>query len=128
MKTQKENDLAKIVLDICFEIHRELGPGLLETVYEEVLCYELTLRGIPFERQKGLPVLWKSTKMDLGYRPDVVVDNALVVELKSVETVTKVHSKITLTYLRLSKKKLGLLINFNVYLLKDGITRLVNNL
>jgi GxxExxY protein len=127
MKTLKENDLA-IVLDICFEIHKELGPGLLESVYEEILCYDLTQRGIPFQRQKGLPVLWKAIKMDLGYRTDVIIDDVLLVELKSVEVVTKVHAKITLTYLRLSKKKLGLLINFNVELLRDGITRLVNNL
>jgi GxxExxY protein len=128
MANHSENELAKLVLDICFEIHRGLGPGLLESVYEEVLSFELNEMGIPFERQKGLPVYWKSKKMDLGYRPDLIVDNQLVVELKSVETVTKVHVKTTLTYIRLSEKKLGLLINFNVALLKEGIIRLVNNL
>lgn len=128
MDQLKENLLAKIVLDICFEMHRELGPGLLESVYEEILCYELTQRSIPFERQKGLPVFWKTIKMDIGYRSDIIVDKALVVELKSVETVTKVHHKTTLTYLRLSKIKLGLLINFNVDLLRDGISRIANNL
>ena len=128
MNSVRENELATVILDICFEIHRELGPGLLEAVYEEILCYELTQRGIPFERQKGLSVLWKTKKMDLGYRPDIVVDHKVVVELKSIETMHKVYSKITLTYLRLSKLKLGLLINFNVDLLKDGITRLVNHL
>ena len=128
MKDQRENELAKIVLDICFEIHRELGPGLLESVYEEILCYELALRGIPFERQKGMSVIWKNIKMDLGYRSDIIVDKVLLIELKSVETMAKVFSKITLTYLRLSKIRLGLLINFNNELLKDGISRIANNL
>lgn len=123
-----ENEIARTVLDICFEIHRSLGPGLLESVYEEILCYELTQRGIPFERQKGMPVFWKDIKMDLGYRSDVIVAKKVIVELKSVETMAKVHSKIALTYVKLSNKKLGLLINFGAPLLKDGIIRLVNNL
>ena len=123
-----ENDIARIVLDICFEIHTTLGPGLLESIYEEILCYELTKRGIPFERQKGMPVIWKEIKMDLGYRSDVIVGKKVIVELKSVEAVAKVHSKIVLTYLKLSNLKLGLLINFGTALLKDGIVRLANNL
>jgi len=123
-----ENEIARIVLDICFEIHTTLGPGLLESVYEEILCYELSERGIPFERQKGMPVFWKKIKMDLGYRSDVIVDKKIIVELKSVETLAKVHSKIVLTYLKLSNLRLGLLINFGGPLLKDGIVRLVNNL
>ena len=123
-----ENEIARIVLDICFEIHRTLGPGLLESVYEEILCYELTERGIPFERQKGMPVFWKDIKMDLGYRSDVIVAKKVIVELKSVETMAKVHSKIALTYVKLSNKKLGLLVNFGAPLLKDGIIRLVNTL
>lgn len=123
-----ENEIARIVLDICFEIHTTLGPGLLESVYEEILCYELSERGIPFERQKGMPVFLEKIKMDLGYRSDVIVDKKIIVELKSVESLAKVHSKIVLTYLKLSKLKLGLLINFGAPLLKDGIVRLVNNL
>jgi GxxExxY protein len=123
-----ENEIARIVLDICFEIHKTLGPGLLESVYEEILCYELTERGIPFERQKGMPVFWKDIKMDLGYRSDVIVAKKVIVELKSVETIAKVHSKIVLTYIKLSNLKLGLLINFGEPFLKDGIVRLVNNL
>jgi GxxExxY protein len=123
-----ENEIAQIVLDICFEIHRTLGPGLLESVYEEILCYELSERGIPFERQKGMPVFWKDIKMDLGYRSDVIVAKKVIVELKSVETMAKVHSKIVLTYVKLSNKKLGLLINFGAPLLKDEIIRLANNL
>ncbi len=123
-----ENEIARIVLDICFDIHRTLGPGLLESVYEEILCYELTERGIPFERQKGMPVFWKDIKMDLGYRSDVIVAKKVVVELKSVEAMAKVHSKIALTYIKVSNIKLGLLINFGAPLLKDGIVRLVNKL
>ena len=123
-----ENEIARIVLDICFEIHRELGPGLLESAYEEILCYELGQRGLSFERQKGLPVVWKEIKMDVGYRPDVVVEGKVVVELKSVEVIAKSHPKIVLTYVRISKMKLGLLINFGAPLLKEGIIRLVNKL
>lgn len=123
-----ENELSGIIIDICYEIHTSLGPGLLESVYEEILCYELTERGIPFERQKGMPVLWKSIKMDIGYRADVIVDKKVVVEIKSVENIARVHPKITLTYLRLSNIKLGLLINFGAPVLKEGITRIVNNL
>jgi GxxExxY protein len=123
-----ENELSGIIIDICFEIHTTLGPGLLESVYEEIICFELTARGIPFERQKGLPVIWKEMKMDIGFRPDIIVDKKVVVEIKSVEMIAKSHPKITLTYIRLSNIKLGLLINFGAPVLKEGITRLVNNL
>ena len=123
-----ENEIARIVIDICFEIHNTLGPGLLESVYEEILCHELMERDIPFERQKGMPVFWKEIKMDLGYRSDIIVEKKVIVELKSVEGIAKVHPKIVLTYLKLSSMKLGLLINFGVPLLKDGIVRLVNGL
>jgi len=102
-----ENEIARIVLDICFDIHRTLGPGLLESVYEEILCYELTERGIPFERQKGMPVFWKDIKMDLGYRSDVIVAKKVIVELKSVEAMAKVHSKIALTYIQSEQHKIG---------------------
>jgi len=123
-----ENEISGIIIDICYEIHSSLGPGLLESVYEEILCYELTERGIPFERQKAMAVIWKSIKMDIGFRADVIVDQKVVVEIKSVEIIAKVHPKITLTYIRLTNIKLGLLINFGAPVLKEGITRLVNNL
>jgi GxxExxY protein len=123
-----ENVLSGIIIDICYEIHTTLGPGLLESVYEEVLCFELEARGIPFERQKAVPVIWKNLKMDIGFRPDVIISKKVLVEIKSVENIAKSHPKIVLTYIRLSNIKLGLLINFSAPLLKDGITRLVNHL
>ena len=123
-----ENDIARIVLDICFEIHKTLGPGLLDSVYEEILCYELDKRGLSYERQKGMPVIWKDIKMDIGYRPDVVVERKVVVELKSVEVIAKSHPKTVLTYVRISGMKLGLLINFGAPFLREGIIRLVNKL
>lgn len=123
-----ENDIARIVLDICFEIHKTLGPGLLESVYEEILCDELDKRGLSYERQKGMPVIWKDIKMDIGYRPDVVVERKVVVELKSVEVIAKSHPKTVLTYVRISGMKLGLLINFGAPFLREGIIRLVNKL
>jgi GxxExxY protein len=128
MITRTENELTGIIIDICYEIHTTLGPGLLESVYEEILCYELGQRGIPFERQKGMPVIWKKLKMNLGFRSDVIVDKKVIVEIKSVEQVARSHPKILLTYLRLANIKVGLLINFNVPLIKEGITRIVNNL
>ena len=123
-----ENQIAKIVLDICFNIHRKLGPGLLESVYEEVLCYELTKFGLSFTRQQPLPVIWENVKMQIGFRADVIVESKVIIELKSVEKMARVYPKILLTYLKISSLKLGLLINFKEALLKDGITRLVNDL
>jgi len=123
-----ENALAAIVVDICFEIHTTLGPGCLESVYEEILCYELGLRNLHYERQKAVPVIWKEIKMDVGFRSDVIVLNKLIVEIKSIEKIAPVHPKILLTYLKLTKHKLGLLVNFNEKYIKDGITRIVNNL
>ena len=123
-----ENELAKVIVNTCYNIHVELGPGLLESVYEEILCYELTSQGFKVERQKGIPVFWKDLRMDIGFRADLIVENKVVVELKSVELIAPVHPKKLLTYLRLSKLKLGLLINFNEALIKDGITRVVNGL
>jgi GxxExxY protein len=123
-----ENELAKIVIDICFKIHKTLGPGLLESVYESALCYELEKLGIPYERQKDMPVPYEDIVLDVGFRADVIVENKLIVELKSIESVLPVHHKIVLTYLKITGKKLGLLINFNENLLKDGIFRKVNNL
>jgi GxxExxY protein len=108
------------------EVHRHLGPGLLESAYEECLCHELTTSGMPFERQKALPVTYKGISLDCGYRMDIVVDGSLLLELKSAETLLPIHEAQLLTYLRLSSLKLGLLINFNVPLLKAGIKRMVN--
>jgi GxxExxY protein len=123
-----ENYLAKIIVNTCYNIHVELGPGLLESVYEEILYYELTTQGLKVDRQKGIPVIWKDRKMDIGFRADLIVENKVVVEIKSVEMIALVHPKILLTYLRFTKKKLGLLVNFNEALIKDGITRIVNGL
>tara|TARA_B100001059_G_C17819411_1_gene577341 strand:- start:2145 stop:2462 length:318 start_codon:yes stop_codon:yes gene_type:complete len=105
-----------------------LGPGLLESVYEEILYTELIAAGLSVERQKELPVVWKSKTLDLGFRTDLIVDNKVIIEIKSVQEIHPVHPKQLLTYLKLSGLKLGLLINFNSPLIKTGITRIVNNL
>lgn len=123
-----ENEVAKVIVNTCYNIHVELGPGLLESVYEEILYYELTSQGFKVERQKPIPVFWKEIKMDIGFRADLIVENKVVVELKSIELIAPVHPKKLLTYLRLTKRKLGLLVNFNEALIKDGITRIVNGL
>ena len=123
-----ENELSKIIVNTCYNIHVELGPGLLESVYEEILYYELINQGLKVERQKAIPLIWKDIKMKIGFRADLVVENKVVIELKSVETIAPVHPKQLLTYLKITKLKLGLLINFNEKLIKDGITRIVNNL
>ena len=123
-----ENELAKIVVELCLKIHKILGPGLLESVYEEVLCYELRKLGIRFKRQQGIPVIYESIKMELGFRADIIIEDKLIVELKSSEGVDPVHYKRLLTYLRITNMKLGLMVNFNVELIKYGIKRVVNNL
>ena len=123
-----ENELSKIIVNTAFEIHQALGPGLLESVYEEIMYYELTNQGLMVDRQKAIPVYWKGIKMDVGFRADLIVENKVIIELKSVEMVASVHFKQTLTYLRLMGLKLGLLINFNEALIKDGITRIANKL
>ena len=123
-----ENEISKIVVDACYNIHYELGLGLLESVYEEVLYYELTHLGLKVERQKPIPVKWKDIKMEIGFRADLIIENKVVIELKSVESISPVHPKQVLTYLKITGLKLGLLINFNEKLIKDGITRIVNNL
>lgn len=106
-------------------MHRALGPGLLESAYEECLCRELTLRQLPFERQWPLPLVYKGLRLDCGYRLDLVVDNAIIVEIKAVESLQPIHDAQLLTYLRLGGWQVGLLINFNVPVLKQGIRRLV---
>lgn len=123
-----ENEIARIIVDKCYHIHVELGPGLLESVYEEVLCYELEKEGLEFKRQKVLPVYYKDIEMNIGFRCDIIVENKVIIELKSVQRLEPVHPKQLLTYLKISELKLGLLINFNETLIKNGITRIVNNL
>jgi GxxExxY protein len=120
-----ERDLTKEIIGAAIEVHRELGPGLLESAYEACLCYELRQRGIEIECQVPLPVLYKGARLDCGYRIDVCVRHSVIVELKSVEEVTDLHRAQLLTYLRLSGKKVGLILNFNVPVLKDGIVRIV---
>lgn len=115
------------IIGAAIEVHRFLGPGLLESVYEECLAKELSVRGILFERQKPLPVVFKDAKLECGYRADFLVDRRVIVELKSVEALAPIHEAIVLTYLRLSGCKIGLLINFHTVVLKDGIRRLVLN-
>ncbi len=123
-----ENDIATIALDICFKIHRQYGPGLFESVYEEVFCYEWAKTGIPFKRQQGIPLVHEAIKMDIGFRADVILDDKVIIEFKSVEALADLHFKQVLTYLKLTDMKLGLLINFNVVLLKEGIKRIANEL
>jgi len=123
-----ENEIAKIVGDAAHHIHKDTGPGLLESVYEIVLAHELKNRNLNVERQVSVPVVYKNIKLDEGFRADLIVEDKVIVELKSVENVVPVHKKQLLTYLRLSNKKLGLLINFGSELIRDGISRVVNNL
>ncbi len=123
-----ENELSGIVVDICFKIHKQYGPGLFESVYEEIFFYEWNKTGIEIVRQKGIKVVHEGIDMGIGFIPDVVVGNKVILELKSVETLAEVHYKQLLTYLKLTNLKLGLLINFNIPLIKDGIHRVVNNL
>lgn len=123
-----ENALSKIIIGAAIEVHKRLGPGLLESAYEECLAYELSQQQIRFERQKGVPVVYKTARLDCGFRVDLLIENLVVVELKAVEMLTAVHDAQVLTYLKLTGCKLGLLINFNVVRVRDGIRRLVLNL
>jgi GxxExxY protein len=123
-----ENDLASIIIECCYNMHVKLGPGLLESVYEEILYSELNEIGLKVERQKELPVVWKGKRLDLGFRTDLIVENKVIIEIKSVIEIHPVHPKQLLTYLKLTGLKLGLLINFNSPLIKTGITRIVNGL
>ena len=122
------NDLTGQVIGAAIEVHKALGLGLLESTYEECLCHELLLRKIAFERQKTLSVKYKGVKLDCGYRLDIVVDNRLILELKSVEKIEPIHKAQLLTYLKLSNINIGLLLNFNVPVMREGIVRIVNNL
>ena len=124
----KENDISYDIRGAAFKVHTELGPGLLESVYETALSYELKQNGYDVKNQIGVPMVYADIKMDVGFRLDILVNNLVIVEIKSVETLTDIHHKQLLTYLKLSDKKLGLLINFNSSSLKDSIVRIVNNL
>ncbi|PYS38969.1 MAG: GxxExxY protein [Acidobacteria bacterium] len=123
-----ENEVAKQVVDVSYKIHTGFGPGLLESVYETIMAYELQKRGLQVIRQQPIPVVYEDIRMELGFRADLIIENRVVVEVKSVEAIAPVHKKQLLTYLHLTDKRLGLLINFNVDLIKDGITRVVNGL
>jgi GxxExxY protein len=123
-----ENEISKVVFDLCLSIHKKYGPGLFESVYEELVCYELKKMNISFTRQQGIALVHEEIKMDIGFRADVIIENKVILELKSVEVLSQVHHKQLLTYLKLADLKLGLLINFNVNLMKDGIHRIVNKL
>lgn len=123
-----EDKLSNLIIGAAIEVHKNLGAGLLESAYEACLAYEFTERGIPFEQQKPLPVVYKGNKLECGYRLDFVIDNLVIVELKSVSMFNPVHEAQVITYLKLSKLKLGMLLNFNVRLMKEGIKRVALNL
>lgn len=123
-----ENEVAKEIVDAAYKIHTTLGPGLLESVYQAVLEYELRKRGLRIEADQPIPVVYEGVHLEVGFRADLIVENKVIVELKSVEAVHPVHKKQLLTYLRVANKRLGLLINFGAFLIKDGISRVVNGL
>lgn len=123
-----ENEISKIVFESALKVHKSLGPGLLESAYEECLFYELKKFNLKVEKQKALPLVYEDVKLDVGYRIDIIVEDKFIVEVKSVETLNDVHLAQLLTYLRLSDCRLGLLINFNVKLLKEGVRRVVNGI
>ena len=122
-----ENEIATLALDICFKIHRQYGPGLFESVYEEIFCHEWAKTGISFKRQQGVPLIHEDVRMEIGFRADVILGDKVILEIKSIETLADIHFKQVLTYLKLTNLKLGLIVNFNVVLLKDGIKRVANN-
>jgi GxxExxY protein len=124
----KENEIARIVVDACFRVHTTLGPGLLESVYESVLAYELTERGLTVARQVAIPIVYNGIQFEQAFYADITVNGCVILELKSVEKTVPVHKKQLLTYLRLADMRLGLLINFGSLLIGEGITRIVNGL
>jgi GxxExxY protein len=124
----KENKIAKLVVDAAYHVHTTLGPGLLESVYEIVLAHEIEKRGLALERQVSIPIQYEGMIFDEGFRADIVVEDSVILELKSIESVAPVHKKQLLTYLRLTDKRLGLLLNFGAPLIKKGIFRIVNKL
>ena len=123
-----ENEISYLIRGAIYKVYNNIGPGLLESVYEAILFHELVKRGLNVERQKPIPVVWEDVFLDIGFRSDLIVENKVIVEIKSVEQVSRVHPKQLLTYLRITKLKLGLLINFNEELIKNGITRVANGL
>jgi hypothetical protein len=123
-----ENELSKIIVDVSYKIHQRLGPGLLESVYEAILFHELSKKGLKIERQKPIPVIWDGIYLDIGFRSDLIVENKVIIEIKSVEQISNVHLKQLLTYIKITDLKLGLLINFNEALFKNGIKRVANGL
>ena len=123
-----ENEISNKIIGLAIEIHRALGPGLLESAYKECLFYKITKSGLFVEKEKAMPLIFEEVKLDCGYRVDLLVEKKLIIEIKSVEALNTVHLAQTLTYLRLGNYKLGLLINFNEPLLKNGIRRVANNL
>ena len=122
-----ENEISTIIIGLAIEVHRALGPGLLENAYQECLFYKITQRGLFVEKEKAIPLIFENVKLDCGYRVDLLVENKFITEIKSVESLTVQHLAQTLTYLRLGNYKLGLLINFNEILLKNGVRRIIND-
>lgn len=125
---ERENEVAKEIVDVAYKVHRTLGPGLLESAYEAIMVHELRKRGLAVEVQVFVPVVYESVRLDAGFRADIIVEDVVIVELKSLEKVAPVHKRQLTTYLRLAGKRLGLLINFGDKLIKDGITRIVNGM
>ena len=123
-----ENELSKIVFDCALKVHQALGPGLLESAYEECLFYELKKRNLSVQKQKPLPLIYEDVQLEIGYRVDIIIEDKLILEIKSVDALNEIHFAQPLTYLKLTDCKLGMLINFNVTLIKNGIRRVVNNL
>ena len=123
-----ENEASKIIFDCALKVHKALGPGLLESAYEECLFYEIKKIGLKVEKQMPLPLVYEEVKLEIGYRIDLIVENKVIIEIKSVEALNDIHLAQILTYLKLSDCKLGMLINFNVTMIKNGIKRVVNNL
>lgn len=123
-----ENEISGAIIDCAIKIHKELGPGLLESVYQAALAYELRKKGFDVTVEQAIPVVYEEVKLEVGFRADLIVERKVIIEVKSIEAIAPVHSKKLLTYLRLANVKLGLLLNFNVALMKDGIKRVVDNL
>ncbi len=123
-----ENEISKQIVDAAYKVHTTLGPGLFESVYETVMAQELANRGLKVVRQQAIPVVWENVHLEAGFRADLIVEDKVIIEIKSVESLAPVHRKQLLTYLRLTGRKLGLLINFDTELIKDGIARVVNGL
>ena len=122
----EENEISEQLIGLCIKIHKELGIGLLESIYEEALAYELNKNGVSFKRQIEIPVIYDGKQLGIGFRADLIIEDKVILELKSVEKIVPIHKKQLLTYLKLTGIQLGLLINFNEILLKDGITRIKN--